>query len=373
MRSWKRWVVVAAVVAATTGWWSTARPRACGGIGFLAVNCDGIIIANQITQIAHMVTQIREMGFQLTAMNGVLDQTTELITSDDVGMGNIGRLREAMDERLDMEKLGDGLRTVGGVAGAWNQRIPGVTDAARWLDVLAAPGLGAPGSDTVLLGGKPATETIPAERSAFRLWPLPGPGASTPGRRAAREAIGALRDVGEGTATWRTLWEDMEAGLAPSISRQDLRALGLGYELTNRLVDVWRRAERLAGADLQHTHAVAEAASTLGVQVGETAAHQGALREDDLDNPLRAEQAVLSTLMSQTELLVAQAQLQAQVQAHAVRERYEAERERREQQAEWQAGMAAGAAAWDTRIADIRNERAARIAAHRAWPDPANW
>lgn len=359
MRSWKRWLVVAAVVAGA-GVWSERRAAAC----FLGA-CDAIIIANQVTQIGHMVTQIREMGRQLSSINDVLDTTTELISSDDVGMGNIGRLREVMDKRWNLEHLGEGLRTAGGVAGAWNQRIPGLTDAGQWLDVLAAPGLGDPGSDTVLLGGQPATETIPARRSAFRLWPLPGPGSSTPGRRAAREAIDVLTDVAEGTATWRTVWDDIEAGLAPSIRAQDLRALGLGNELTNRLIDVWRRTERLAGADLQHTHAVAEATSTLGVQVGETAAHQGALREDDMENPLQVEQAALSALMSQTELLMAQAQLQAQEQARAVRERYEEERARRERTAEWVADVARGAAARRQRETDLAAEAGARLAALR--------
>lgn len=364
-----RWMITGLAVAAAVGTWSNRRAEAC-----LLGSCDAIIIANQVTQIGHMVAQIREMGRQLGSINGVLNTTTELITSDDVGMGNIGRVREAMDERLNMERLGEGLSAVGGAAGAWNQRIPGVTDAGQWLDVLAAPRLGDAGSNTVLLAGMPATETTAAEPSAFRSWSYPG-GArwARPAGRAAREAIDVLGDVAEGTATWRTVWDDIEAALPPSITAADLRGLRLSRELTNRIIDVWRRTERLAGASLQHTHAVAESTSTLGAQVGETAAHQGALRDDNLENPLRVEQAVLSALMSQTELRMAQAQVQAQERAQAVRERYEAERLRRERVAAWMAEMAQAQQTQTALATELAAAGTEFMAGHRYSPSTAGW
>ena len=73
------------------------------------------------------------------------------------------------------------------------------------------------------------------------------------------------------------------------------------------------------GGQLTHAHAVAEAASTLAVQVGELAAHLSDLRDDDLMRTQRVDQAALANGVTQTELLLAQAQLAA----------YEAAREAR--------------------------------------------
>ena len=176
-----RWLVAAIAVTAAAGTWTAQRAQAC-----LFGSCDSIIIANQITQIAHMVTQIGHMVEQLSSLDGVLDTTTELVTSNDVGMGNIGRLREVTDAEWLIGRHGIGLSTStsAGGAGAFLQRIPGVTDEAGWLDVLAAPRLGDPASSTVLLGGRPATETSAAEQSTFRSWTVPSvPAWSGPGTR----------------------------------------------------------------------------------------------------------------------------------------------------------------------------------------------
>ena len=182
-----RWLIAAIVVAAAAGTWTSRRAQAC-----LFGSCDAIIIANQITQIAPMVTQIGRMVEQLQSLDGVLDVTTELVTSNDVRMGNIGRLREVTDAGWLIGRHGIGLWTstsTGGV-GAFLQRIPGVTDEAGWRDVLAAPRLGDPLAATVLLGGRPSTETSAAEPSAFRSWAAPagrrGPtrAATPPARRS---------------------------------------------------------------------------------------------------------------------------------------------------------------------------------------------
>ena len=132
--------------------WTARRAQAC-----LFGSCDAIIIANQITQIAHMVTQIGKMVEQLSSLDGVLATTTELVTSNDIGMGNIGRLREVTDAGWLIGRHGIGLSTStsSGGAGAFLQRSPGVTDEAGWLDVLAAPGLGDPSSATVRLPPAP--------------------------------------------------------------------------------------------------------------------------------------------------------------------------------------------------------------------------
>ena len=366
-----RWFVVGVVVVAAAGTWSSRRAEAC-----LFGSCDAIIIANQVTQIAHMVTQIGTMVEQLSSLDGVLDTTTELVNSNDVGMGNIGRLREAADAEWLIGRHGIGLATstsAGGV-GAFLQRIPGVTDETGWLDVLAAPGLGDPSSATVLLTGHPATETSAAEPSAFRSWAAPaGPAWSGPGRDAAREAIDILGDVAEGTATWRTVWDDLEAALPPSVTASDLRGLRFARQVVDRIVRQWERAEMRAAAELTHTHAIAEAASTLAVQVGESAAHLAELRGDDLMRTQRVDQAALANGVTQTELIAAQAQLAAYEAARAARERYQAERARREAAARWQEDALRAEVEQDAFVAEVATAAGRVIDSHRFVPSPSDW
>ena len=366
-----RWLVVGIVVALAAGTWTSRRAQAC-----LFGSCDAIIIANQITQIAHMVTQIGRMVEQLQSLDGVLDVTTELVSSNDVGMGNIGRLREVTDAGWQIGRHGIGLSTsssAGGV-GAFLQRIPGVTDEAGWLGVLAAPGLGDPSAATALLGGRPATETSAAERSAFRAWTVPaGPAWSGPGRNAARETLDILGDVAEGTATWRSVWDDLEGALPPSVTAADLRGLRLAREAVDQIVRQWERAEMRAAAELTHAHATAEAASTLAVQVGETAAHLAELRGDDLMRTQRVDQAALANGVTQTELLVAQAQLAAYEAAREARERYEAERARREALVRWQADVVRARADHDAFLAELAAVAGPLVDSHRFVPSPSDW
>ena len=343
-----RWLLAAAAVVAVVLIGPPRRVEAC-----LFGTCDAIIISNQVVQIGHMVTQIANMVDQLSGLTSI----DEILTTDLSGVGNMGRLRELRDQDFWRRYLGNGLgaSTSLGGPGLYSQRIVGVTDEAGWLNFLAAPRLGDPTAATVLLGGQPATETTAAEPSAFRAWSNPsGPAWSNPARNAARQAISTLGDVAEGTATWRSVWNDIEAALPNAIRPADVRALNLSADLETRIIDEWRRQERRAGADLQHAHAIAEAASTLGAQVGETAAHLGTLRDDDLMREERLNQAVLANGATQTELLLAQAQLLAQQQAREARERYEAERERREAIVEWQAAAARDQAALDAFVTQAR-------------------
>ena len=364
-----RWLIAGLMMAAAIGTWTARRAQAC-----LLGSCDALIVANQVTQIAHMVTQINKLVDQLSSLDGVLNATTELVSSNDIGMGNIGRLREVTDAGWLIGRHGIGLSTSAGGVGAFLQRIPGVTDEAGWLDVLAAPRLGDPAAATVLLGGRPATETTAAERSAFRSWRAPrGPAWSGPGRNAAREALDILGDVAEGTATWRTVWDDIEAALPPSVTAADLRGLRLGREVTEQVIRIWRRMERRAAADLQHAHAISEAASTLGVQVGETSAHLGMLRDDDLMRTQRVDQAALANGVTQTELLVAQAQLAAYEAAREARRQYEAERARREALSRWQADAARARAEQDAFLAELTAVAGAVVDSHRFVPSPSDW
>ena len=97
----------------------------------------------------------------------------------------------------------------------------------------------------------------------------------------------------------------------------------------------------------------------MGAQVGETAAHLATLRDDDLMRVQRVDQSVLATTMTQTELLLAQAQILAQQQAREARERYEAERQRREALAEWHAAAVRDQAALDAFVTQSRTLAAA--------------
>ena len=86
----------------------------------------------------------------------VLATTTQLVTSNDPSMGNLGRVRDMLDRQWLMAKDGTGLSTDATGEGAFLQRIPGVTDIGNWLDVLAPSG----GWFTALLGTRPATGTV---------------------------------------------------------------------------------------------------------------------------------------------------------------------------------------------------------------------
>ena len=366
-----RWLIAGLVVVVAAGTWTTRRAQAC-----LFGACDSIIIANQITQIAHMVTQIGRMVDQLQSLDGVLATTTELVTSDDIGMGNIGRLREVTDAGWLIDRHGIGLSTSTSSSGvgAFLQRIPGVTDEVGWLDMLAAPRLGDPSAATSLLGGRPATETSAAEPSTFRSWAAPtGPAWSNPGRNAARETLDILGDVAEGTATWRTVWDDLEGALPPSVTAADLQELRMAREVVDGIVRQWERAEMRAAAELTHTHAVAEAASTLAVQVGESAAHLAVLRDDDLMRTQRVDQAALANGVTQTELLLAQAQVAAYEAAREARVRYEAERARREALARWRADAVRAETEQDAFVADLTAVAGALANSHRFVPSPSDW
>lgn len=349
-----RWLIAAVVVAVALGTWSSRRAEAC-----LFGSCDAIIIANQITQIAHMVTQIGRMVEQLQSLDGVLDVTTELVTSNDIGMGNIGRLREVTDAGWLIGRHGIGLSTstsTGGI-GAFSQRIPGLTDEAGWLQVLAAP-------ETALLATRPATEVLSALPGAFDAWTAPP---------EAADVLAALEAMGSGGRSYRGVWDDLEA-LAPAVlTEAQLRAVTSDPAVQTRLVEAHERAQAVSAADLVHAHAEAEAASFLARQVGEASAALADLRNDDLMRTQRVGQAQLAAAVTETELAVARAQLAAYETARAARRRYEVERARREALARWQADAVRARAEADAFVADLTAVAAALADSHRHVPSPSDW
>ena len=349
-----RWLVAGLVVAAAVGTWSSRRAEAC-----LFGSCDTIIIANQITQIAHMVTQIGRMVEQLQSLDGVLDVTTELVTSNDIGMGNIGRLRELTDAGWSIGRHGIGLATStssGGV-GAFSQRIPGLTDEAGWLQVLAAP-------ETGLLATRPATEVLAALPGAFDTWTVPA---------EATGVLAALEAMGSGGRSYRGVWDDLEA-LAPAVlTEAQLRAAVGNPAVQTRLVAAHERAQAVSSADLVHAHAEAEAASLLARQVGEASAALADLRNDDLMRTQRVDQAQLAAAVTRTELAVAQAQLAAYETARAARERYEAERARREALARWQVDALRARTEEAAFAADLTAVAGPLADSHRRVPSPSDW
>ena len=349
-----RWCLAALVVVVATGTWTTERAEAC-----LFGSCDALIIANQVTQIGHMVTQIRQLVDQLQSLDGVLDTTTELVSSNDVGMGNIGRLREVTDAawQLDLEGIGLSARTSLSGVGAFSQRIPGLTDEAGWLQVLAAPA-------TTLLASRPATELLATLPGAFDAWSVPA---------EATDVLAALEAMGSGARSYRTVWDDLEALAQPVLTDADLRAVTTDPAAQARVIDAYRRAQAVSAADLVHAHAEAEAASVLARQVGEASAALADLRNDDLMRTQRVDQAQLAAAMTRAELAVAQAQLAAYDTARAARERYEAERARRDAAARWQADAVRARAEHAAFVTEVTAVAGALIDSHRFVPSPSAW
>ncbi len=349
-----RWLVVGVVVMAAVGTWSSRRAEAC-----LFGSCDTIIIANQITQIAHMVTQIGRMVEQLQSLDGVLDVTTELVTSNDIGMGNIGRLRELTDAGWSIGRHGIGLATStsAGGTGAFSQRIPGLTDEAGWLRVLAAP-------ETTLLATRPATEVLAAMPGALDTWTVPAEAAGV---------LTALEAMGSGGRSYRGVWDDLEA-LAPAVlTEAQLRAAVDNPAVQARLVEAHERAQAVSAADLVHAHAEAEAASFLARQVGEASAALADLRNDDLMRTQRVGQAQLAAAVTGTEVALAHAQLAAFEAAREARARYEAERARREALARWQADALRARTAQAAFAADLTAIAGRPADSHRRVPSPSDW
>ncbi len=349
-----RWLVVGIVVVAAAGTWSARRAQAC-----LFGSCDAIIIANQVTQIAHMVTQIGKMVEQLSALDGVLATTTELVTSNDIGMGNIGRLREVTDAGWLIGRHGIGLSTStssGGI-GAFSQRIPGLTDEAGWLQVLAAP-------ETGLLATRPATEILAALPGALGTWTVPAEAAGV---------LAALEAMGSGGRSYRGVWDDLEA-LAPAVPTEaQLRAVADNPVVQARLVEAHERAQAVSSADLVHAHAGAEAASFLARQVGEASAALADLRNDDLMRTQRVGQAQLAAGVTGTEIALAHAQLAAYEAAREARARYERERTRREALARWLADALRARTEQAAFAADLTAVAGPLADSHRRVPSPSNW
>ncbi len=359
--SWRAVVIGAAMVAVLTmAPWATKRVQACGGIGFFSINCDGIIIANQIVQIGHLVSQIREMASQLRSMDGVLNMTTQL-ASNSPAAGNLGRVRDMMDRQWAMAKDGTGLATDPSGIGAYLQRIPGVTDVGAWLNELAP-------ASTALLGERPATNTSAALAGAFASWALPNEGANL-------DVLASLADMGDGTRSYRGVWEDMvTAGeVAPLLTATEFNSMTGDAALVSRLMAEEAGRDALGSATLVHAHAEADAASFLVQQVGASSASLADLRLDDLSREQRIPQATLAALTANAEIALAQGQLRAYEAAKRAREAYEEERARRAARAAWAASVIAG----QTGLADFETawdgERTDRQDAARYFPSSQDW
>ena len=361
-KSW-RWVGVgaAAVAVLTVAPWATKRVQACGGIGLFSINCDGIIIANQMVQIGHMVSQIGQMVSQLQSLDGVLDMTTELVSSDDPAMGNLGRVRDMMDRQWAMAKDGTGLSTDASGVGAYLQRIPGVTDMGAWLEAIAP-------ASTTLLGTRPATATGAELAGAFAAWALPDEGANL-------DVLGSLEDMGDGTRSYRGVWEDMvSAGeVAPLLTATEFHDMTDDPDLINRLMAEEAARDARGSAALVHAHAEADAASFLVQQVGASAAALADLRADDLSRAQRIPQATLAALTANAEIALAHGQLAAYEAAKRARDAYEEERARRAARAAWAASVIAGREGLLTNEAAWDAERSAREDAARHFPSSRDW
>ena len=348
MKSWKRWLIVGAVVAATAGVWSERRATAC-----LLGSCDALIVANQITQIAQMVTQLSHMVTQVGSLSGILgtaDQalgmTQQLVQSDDVGMGNIGRMRQGVDRLQALELQGIGLSSSASVVGAYNQRVPGVTDEAGWLGVLA-------NAETALVSG------------AFGSWAVPD--------GAGREVLQGLQLVASGVGSYQEQWADLEAQAPAVLSEVDVRALTADPAAQDRLVAWHERAEAAASARLVHTHAEAVAASSMVALTEEVQRVLEETRGDDQMRIQRLQQAMLTVGVTETELRLAQAQLTAYQAARETRERYAAEAARREARERWRTDLLLARETqeqWEAGLEDVGDDL---VESYRYVPSTTRW
>ena len=142
--------------------------------------------------------------------------------------------------------------------------------------------------------------------------------------------------------------------------------------MVDEIVRQWERSEFRAAAELTHTHAVAEAASTLAVQVGESAAPLAALRDDDLMRTQRVDQAALANGVTQTELWWRRRNWRPTRRREA-RERYEAERARREALARWQADPVRAQAEHDAFVSELAAVAGALADSQRRVPSSSDW
>lgn len=348
MRSWKRWVIAGAVAAAAAGLWSERRAAAC----FLGT-CDALIVANQVTQIGQMVTQLSHMVSQLGSLDGILDtanrslgMTQELVESDSPTMGNIGRMRETVDRLRELELQGIGLSTAGTVVGAFNQRIPGVTDQAGWLEVLA-------NAETALVSG------------AFGSWAVPN--------ERAREVLQSMQLMAAGARSYQELWGDLEEDGPAVLTEADIREVTADAEAQERMVEWHEQAEATAATRLVHAHAEAEAASAMAALVDEVSRILEETRGDDLMRLQRLEQAGLTVGVIETELGLAQAQLAAYQGARETWERYAAEAARREARAQWQTDRLLARQMQEQYAAELEDVANAFDDGHRYFPSTAGW
>ena len=338
-----------AVVAAAAGLWSERKAAAC----FLGT-CDALIVANQVTQIGQMVTQLSHMVTSLGSLSDILstaDQalgmTTELVESDSPTMGNIGRMRETVDTLRELELQGVGLSTAGSVVGAFNQRIPGTTDVAGWLDVLA-------NAETAMVSG------------AFGSWAVPN--------ARAREVLQSLQLMAAGTRSYQELWVDMEGDAPAVLTETDIRSVTADPAAQDRLVAWHEEREAEAATALVHAHAQAEAATAMAAVSEEVSRILEETRGDDLMRLQRLEQAGLTVDVIATELRVAQAQLAAYAAAREAWERYEAEAARREARARWLAATERGRQMQEDFEAEMAALTGNELAAiHRRFPSTAGW
>ena len=143
-------------------------------------------------------------------------------------------------------------------------------------------------------------------------WALPDEGANL-------DVLGALEDMGDGTRSYRGVWEDngqRRGGRAVAhgdrVQRYDDDA-----DLINRLMAEEAERDALGSAALVHADAEADAASFLVQQVGASAAALADLRADDLSREQRIPQATLAALTANAEIALAQGQLAAYEAAEA--------------------------------------------------------
>ena len=334
-RTW--WVATVFAGVVGVGAATSERAQAC-----LLGACDSIIIANQVTQITQMVAQLQELVEQVQTLEGIVALSDELVTSNDPGMGNIGRLREVFDLKWEMEQNGVGLSTTGATEGAFSQRDPGVTDQPGWLDAMAA-----------------AEAPLVSEQ-------IGGWGVTDPNGQAV---VRDLEQMADGSRSLQELWGDLEANGPGVLTPAEVQGLSSDAAAQRRLLAAHAAAEALAAARLVYVHAQGEATAGLAALAdGVQRNVLRPLRGDDLMRVQRIEQAQAMVNVVQTELLVAEAQRAAYRATEETVAAYEAELARRAARARWAADLRLARQRGDQWMVEVQAGATDVVAAHRYYP-----
>ena len=194
-------------------------------------------------------------------------------------------------------------------------------------------------------------------------------------RGEARKTFDAARDFGRNARSLREGWRG-RLSEADQVSESDILGLyrDLPPEVSQKVLEAWKRRRAQADSQLVHDHTVADAAAALTKMLKDTQASIDKLRNQTNTSATALGQAQVTGLATQGEILTAMAQLQAWQAARETAKSYQEEVRRRTEQAEHVEEKRRRAQRWEEIHEDMkrfgreRRERTRRAATHGpAW------